>query len=439
MSKTVTRTIPSVIDKEYREYAMYVLEQRAIPNAIDGLKPVQRKILYQLIHEYRSGKNKLSEIGGSLSSINYHHGEAAAVAAAVKMGQDWDNNLTLLQNAGDCNFGSRLVHDAAAARYIFGHLSKNFDTFFKDTELAPPRPDKDDPEPLFYLPVIPWILVNGIRGIAVGFACHYQPYNPKDLAKACIAYMTGHKIPELKPWYKNFNGTIKRNDEGVWTAYGIYEQVGQTEIHIKECTPSESCESYISFLNKMLELDRITDYVDRCEKGRFHFILKVSRQQRDWFLQNPFKRLNIEETLNENLTSIGADGKLKVFGDVSEIIAYFCEVRKKFYSDRRLAKLAETLSQLRVARLRRAFVQAVLDDKIRLKGAVKASLQATIEAKLKATPEESAKLVQMNVYHFCEDSIKELDKEISDLEAFHKKWDATIPNNLFLEELAAVK
>lgn len=440
MSKTVSRTIPSVIDKEYKEYAMYVLEQRAIPSAIDGLKPVQRKIVYQLINEYRTGKNKLSEIGGSLSSIGYHHGEAAAVAAAVKMGQDWDNNLTLLQNAGDCNFGSRLVHDAAAARYIFGHLSKNFDTYFKDTELAPPRPDKDDPEPMFYLPVIPWILVNGIRGIAVGFACHYQPYNPKDLAAACTAYLKGQKMPELKPWYKNFHGSIKRNEEGVWTAYGIYEQVGQTEIHVKECTPGESCESYIAFLNKMLELDRISDYVDKCERGRFHFVLKVSRQQRDWFLQNPHKRLNIEETLNENFTSIGHDGKLKLFADVSEIIAYFCDVRKKYYEARKQNEIKKLADNIRWLELKMQFIRSVVDGTLKYQKKTKAELMALTMKLLPLKPNEAEaeSLIKMNIYLLCEDEIEKLQKELDNTQQNKKKWDKTNSQELFLSELGEI-
>lgn len=437
--KVVERTIPDIIDTEYKEYSLYVLEQRAIPNVIDGLKPVQRKILYQMVNTVKDKRTKISEIGGSLSGINYHHGEASAIASTVKMGQAWDNNLTLID---DCktNFGSRLVHEASAARYIFGKLSSNYKDYFKDTTLAPARPDADDPEPRFYLPIIPWILVNGIRGIAVGFACEFQPYNPRDLARVCRDYVMGKNIDkvELKPWYKNYTGTIERNDEGVWCARGKYAVPGQTEIVITETTPSEDCEGYINFLNKMIDQDRIQDYEDQCDKRGFRFTLKVTRKQRDWFEENPYKRLRLEQNLNENLTSIGIDGKLIVFNSVIEVIKYFCVVRQQFYVKRRTQELLQIEQDLRRLALKKAFIRAILDDKIRFKGVLRAQLEAQLEKNLKATNEEAKWLTTMNIYSLTEDMLQELDAKILEQQKKNTSVEGVTPQDMFKGELDTI-
>ncbi|MBT6072286.1 MAG: DNA topoisomerase, partial [Euryarchaeota archaeon] len=158
--------VTQLIDNQYKDYSKYVLYSRAIPHLIDGLKPSQRKILYTALKTAKNGRIKTASLSGNtISTANYHHGDASLNEAITKMVQSHSNNISLLQGEG--SFGSRLVPDAAAPRYTYVKMSDNFDKFFADTMVADRAIDPEDPEPAFYLPIIPWVLVNGVKGIAV--------------------------------------------------------------------------------------------------------------------------------------------------------------------------------------------------------------------------------------------------------------------------------
>ena len=176
--------ISELIDGKYKDYSKYVLYSRAIPHMIDGLKPSQRKILFTALKTAKNSRIKTASLSGNtISSANYHHGDASLNEAITKMVQVHSNNIPLL--VGEGSFGSRLVPDAAAPRYTFVKMSANYDKYFADTMVADKSADPEDPEPEFYLPIIPWVLVNGIKGIAVGFATEIQPRNPKQISKFC--------------------------------------------------------------------------------------------------------------------------------------------------------------------------------------------------------------------------------------------------------------
>lgn len=176
------QTVTNLIDNDYKDYSKYVLYSRAIPSLIDGLKPSQRKILYTATKVAKTSRIKTASLAGAvIEKANYHHGDASLNDAINKMAQTFNNNLPLL--SGEGSFGSRLVQEAAAARYTFVRLNDNFNKYFVDTDILLAGEDPEDPEPRFYLPTIPWVLVNGISGIAVGFATEIQPRNPEQLQK----------------------------------------------------------------------------------------------------------------------------------------------------------------------------------------------------------------------------------------------------------------
>ena len=185
--------ITQLIDTQYKDYAKYVLYSRAIPHMIDGLKPSQRKILYTALKTAKGARIKTASLSGNvISQANYHHGDASLNEAITKMVQPFVNNVPLLRGHG--SFGSRLVPEAAAARYTYVQTHTNFEQYFADTMVTETSVDPEDPEPAFYLPIIPWVLVNGIKGIAVGFATEIQPHDPKELAKLCSAHLSGKNI-----------------------------------------------------------------------------------------------------------------------------------------------------------------------------------------------------------------------------------------------------
>jgi len=159
--------ISKVAANEWKSFAMYTVESRAIPNMIDGLKPVQRFYLYSSILNSKKEFKKVSAVSGIISDYGYNHGESSAAGAGQLMAATWNNNICLIEGRG--SFGTRLVQEAGAARYVYTRLSDNFNKYMKDIDLSPVHEDPEHEPPAFYLPIIPMVLVNGTKGIATGF------------------------------------------------------------------------------------------------------------------------------------------------------------------------------------------------------------------------------------------------------------------------------
>ena len=131
------RTVSNFFDNEYLEYAKYVVENRALPSCIDGLKPTQRKVVYVANKIWKSGNEKpmkLFQLAGRVASeAYYHHGNTSLESSMVGMAQKFKNSLPLLDGIGQ--FGSLRSPSAGAPRYISAKLHPNFRLLYKDFEL----------------------------------------------------------------------------------------------------------------------------------------------------------------------------------------------------------------------------------------------------------------------------------------------------------------
>ena len=210
------------IDTEYKDFSMYVLQHRAIPSVIDGFKTSQRKLFYAM-QTYSGKRVKVAELGGSLSSIGYGHGETSANDAAVRMARSWANNIPAFIGHG--NFGSRMLQEAAAPRYIYATMNPKAEAIFIDNDVLIANEDLEHKEPKHFLPSIPWLLVNGASGIAVGFKAEILPRNPKDVVKACEEYITTGSIKtELMPFFPSFKGKVEKVEDRKFVSYGVVEK-----------------------------------------------------------------------------------------------------------------------------------------------------------------------------------------------------------------------
>jgi len=161
------------------DFAQYTVASRAIPNMIDGMKPVQRFYLYSSLVNSRRDFKKVSAVAGVLSDYGYNHGEVSAAGAGQLMAATWRNNICLVEGRG--SFGTRQVQAAGASRYVYTKVSANFDRYIKDLELSPAHKDPEHEPPAFYLPVLPLVLLNGAAGIATGFATNILPRDDADV------------------------------------------------------------------------------------------------------------------------------------------------------------------------------------------------------------------------------------------------------------------
>ena len=375
---------------------------------------------------------KVSE-AGNIAGYAYHHGEASAIDAMVGMAQDWSNNAPLFDGHG--NFGSRKVPEAAAARYIFVTLSKNFSTYFMDTDIAPKSPNDENPEPMFYLPTIPWVLVNGVRGIAVGFATNILPRSPKDLARAVKNYLNGKAIGELKPSFPDFRGTVENVGGNSWKIRGTVTETGAFGFRITEVPYGTDRASMVETLIELCDSGKINDFDDDCNDAGFDFKIKVSKAQKEEILkQGALKVFKLETQVTENLTTVDHTGKLRIFKSADEIVKYFVDYRITKFEEsinRDISKISNKISQLQMKRL---FIQSILAKKIDLTKVSKSELISWIHVNI--SREEFAEgFVNIPIYQLTADNVKKLEGDILESQQSLERVREETPKSRYISKL----
>lgn len=431
------KTIQQLIDQDYKDYSKYVVKNRALPSNVDGLKPVQRKILFSMLQT--NGKKKVAEIGSGLSSYNYHHGEKSAQDAVSKMGQSWSNNIPLLKGHG--NFGSVMVHEPAASRYIYAELSTIVPYIFKDTDLAPKSSDIEDPEPEYFLPIIPFQLVNGIQGIAVGFATNIMPHDPKSIVKACRVALRGKAMEPIVSW-PSFSGEILTDGSGKYVFNGIVEEQGAFGYLIKELPVGYDRLKYVANLEKLLERDVISDYSDDCSKEGFRFKIKVSRAQRDAFKKKGvLESLKLQTSETQNIVMVNHMALDNTFvyipESVSKYIEDFVQFRLGFYEIRIKRDISIMEERINFLRSKERLIESFIADSKKYVVAFSKSKQESKAALIGLGYPDShiERLVSIPLYSLSTENLQQLKADISkhllELESL-KKLDQ---KNLYDKEL----
>ena len=183
--------LKKTMEKSYIDYAMSVIASRALPDVRDGLKPVQRRVLYSMI-ELNNGPDKphrkCARIVGDTMGKYHPHGDSSIYGALVNMAQDWSTRYPLVDGHG--NFGSVDGDGAAAMRYTEARLSKismeMLADINKNTVDFQPNFDETEREPVVLPSRYPNLLVNGTSGIAVGMATNIPPHNLREVINAVV-------------------------------------------------------------------------------------------------------------------------------------------------------------------------------------------------------------------------------------------------------------
>src|SRR5436305_5971944 len=193
MAETIeSRTLREETEKRYLNYAMSVITSRALPDVRDGLKPVQRRILYTMYHDlhltFDGRTRKCAKIVGDVTG-NYHpHGGAAAYEALVRLAQDFVMRVPLVDGQG--NFGSVDGDPPAADRYTEAKLTAVANRLMAElrqrTVEMRPNYDASREEPVVLPAQFPNLLVNGAAGIAVGMATNTPPHNLAEVVRAAV-------------------------------------------------------------------------------------------------------------------------------------------------------------------------------------------------------------------------------------------------------------
>ena len=243
--------LQKTMEKSYIEYAMSVIASRALPDVRDGLKPVQRRVLYSMI-ELNNGPDKphrkSARIVGDTIGKYHPHGDSSIYGALVNMAQEWSTRYPLVDGHG--NFGSVDGDGAAAMRYTEARLSRISMELLadinKNTVDFAPNFDETEKEPVVLPSRYPNLLVNGTQGIAVGMATNIPPHNLREVIAAVVKMIDNRiiedrdtDIDELLPIVKGPDfptGGIILGTRGVEEAY----RTGRGKIRVRSVTDIET-------------------------------------------------------------------------------------------------------------------------------------------------------------------------------------------------------
>ena len=341
-----------IMQKSYIDYAMSVIVSRALPDVRDGLKPVQRRTLYDMYElgiRYDRPYRKCARIVGDTMGKYHPHGDSSIYDALVVMAQDFKKGKTLVDGHG--NFGSIEGDGAAAMRYTEARLEKLTQEVFladldKDVVNFVPNFDETEKEPEVLPVKIPNLLVNGADGIAVGMATSIPPHNLGEVVDAVKAYIKDSKISVkgLMRYLKGpdfpTGGIIVNKDD----LLNIYEtgtgklrirgrveveklKGGRQQLVITEIPYTMLGANIGKFLNDvaaLVETKKTTDITDISNQSSKEGIRIVLELKKDTDIENLtnmlYKKTRLEDTFGVNMLAV-ADGRPETLS-LKKVIEY---------------------------------------------------------------------------------------------------------------------
>ena len=344
----------------YLEYSMSVIVSRALPDVRDGLKPVHRRILYdmQLLGlDPNKPTRKSARVVGDVMGKFHPHGDSAIYDALVRLAQDFSTRYPLAQGQG--NFGSIDGDAAAAMRYTEVRMSKIAKEMLrdinKDTVDFMPNFDEEELEPVVLPSRFPNLLVNGSNGIAVGMATNMAPHNLGESIDGCIAYMRNPEISieELNKIIKGPDfptGALILGNAGIKEAYktgrGKIKQRGVCQIEDFKKNRQRIVITEIPYqvnkarlIEKIAELvkdkriDGISDIRDESDRKGMRIVVEIKRDSNaNIVLNNLYKYTQLENTFGIiNLALVNGEPKIL---NLKELIQYYVEHQKEVVTRR---------------------------------------------------------------------------------------------------------
>jgi len=361
--------------RDYLEYAVAVVKGRALPDVKDGMKPVQRRVLFamrELGLDATAKPVKSARVVGDVIGKYHPHGDTSAYDAMVRVAQPFSLRYPLVDGQG--NFGSRDGDGAAAMRYTEARLTPIAELLLGElsegTVDFQPNYDGSFDEPAFLPARLPFSLLNGASGIAVGMATEMPPHNLKEVANAAIhkilhpaaeveelmAHLPGPDYPgggqiissnaDITSAYKTGRGSLR-----VRARYEIEEMArGAWQVVFKELPPGVSSAKVLAEIGALLnplpkagkktieqtaaqlkalfasQLDKARDESGKDDDVRLVFEPASSRQDRDEFVALLLAHTSLETTAPINLVAVGLDGR-PCQKSLTDLIGEWCQFR----------------------------------------------------------------------------------------------------------------
>jgi topoisomerase-4 subunit A len=442
-----------VIGDRFGRYSKYIIQDRALPDARDGLKPVQRRILYAMYKEGNTADKAYRKSAKTVGNVigNYHpHGDTSVYDAMVRMSQDWKVRNVLVQMHG--NNGSIDGDPQAAMRYTEARLSQLAAQLLRDidrnTVPFAANFDDSDSEPIVLPSRFPNLLVNGSTGISAGYATDLPPHNLGEVIDAVIMQLENEEVSvdELMTVMKGPDfptGGIIQGIDGIRQAYNTgkgkivvrsktsFEVMkgGREQIVITEI-PYEIVKANVVRKIDELRVDRkvegIAEVRDETDRTGLRIVIDLKKDaDAQGVLSYLYKNTDLQITYNFNMVAI-SNKTPKLMG-LKQLIHSYTEHQKEVVTRRSLYDLEKAKDRSHVLEgLIRAL--SILDEVIATIRASKdkGNAKENLINKYDFTDRQAEAIVTLQLYRLTNTDVTQLEKEAKELEKVIEKLEAIL-------------
>ena len=350
------RDVESTMERYFLRYSMSVIIDRALPDVRDGLKPVNRRILYAMNKNGWKAPHatvKSARIVGEVMGKYHPHGDSSIYDAMVNLAQPWKMRYTLVEGQG--NFGSMDGDDPAASRYTEARMDKVGAELLTDIEKETvdfrDNFDGSEQEPVVLPAAVPNILLNGQMGIAVGMATNIPPHNLSEVVDATVAQIENPEIsleelmkhvkgPDFPTGAEVYGGApmkqayaTGRGSVTIRAVANIEEKKnGRYAIVITEVPYGMSKEAFIEKVRELVlnkKLDHIADARDESARGKIRVVVELKKDAFPKKILNQLYRMTqLQTTFHYNMLALVDGVQPRILG-LKEILAEFIKHRQK--------------------------------------------------------------------------------------------------------------
>ncbi|XAQ06277.1 DNA topoisomerase IV subunit A [Staphylococcus aureus] len=464
-------SLEDVLGDRFGRYSKYIIQERALPDVRDGLKPVQRRILYAM---YSSGNTHDKNFRKSAKTVGdvigqYHpHGDSSVYEAMVRLSQDWKLRHVLIEMHG--NNGSIDNDPPAAMRYTEAKLSLLAEELLRDInkETVSFVPNYDDTtlEPMVLPSRFPNLLVNGSTGISAGYATDIPPHNLAEVIQATLKYIDNPDITvnQLMKYIKGYDfptGGIIQGIDGITKAYEsgkgriivrskVEEETlrnGRKQLIITEIPYEVNKSSLVKRIDELRadkKVDGIVEVRDETDRTGLRIAIELKKDVNSESIKNYlYKNSDLQISYNFNMVAI-SDGRPKLMG-IRQIIDSYLNHQIEVVANRTKFELDNAEKRMHIVE---GLIKAlsILDKVIELIRSSKNKRDAKenlIEV-YEFTEEQAEAIVMLQLYRLTNTDIVALEGEHKELETLIKQLRHILDNhdallNVIKEELNEIK
>jgi topoisomerase IV subunit A len=471
--------------RAYLEYALSVVKGRALPDVCDGQKPVQRRILYSMArmglgYAGAAGARpvKSARVVGDVLGRFHPHGDQAAYDALVRMAQDFSQRYPLIDGHG--NFGSRDGDGAAAMRYTEARLARIanllLDEIDEGTVAFIPNYDGSTQEPQQLPARLPFALLNGASGIAVGLATEIPSHNLREVADACVALIRSPKLSDdelfalipgpdypgggqiispaadIAEAYRTGRGSLKVRAR--WKIEDLAR--GQWQLVVNELPPGVSTQKVLEEIEEITNpkvkagkkalsqdqvqlkqtvlavLDAVRDESSKDAAVRLVFEPKTSRIEQQDLITTLLAHTSLETSSPVNLTSVGLDGK-PVLKSLRQMLGEWIEFRHATIERRSRHRLDKVLDRIHILEGRQ-LVLLNIDEVIAI---IRRSDEpkAALIARFKLSERQAEDILEIRLRQLARLEAIKIEQELKELREEQKKLEEILGSPAALRRL----